>query len=293
MDLWKDLDKITALFKKSPVKILMLDFDGTLTPIVKSPNQVKLSKAMKNLLIKLSKKEGFYLAILSGRQLKDLKKRVNLQNIIYAGNHGLEGEIFGEKYLFPVPNKALWALGKIREHLNQITDKSKGTFIEDKNLTLSFHYRSADRQQIPEIKLLINQTLKPYIMDGLVSAIAGKAVIDITPDVNWSKGHFAALIIKKIAERTKTHPVAIVIGDDTTDEDIFQKLKNQITITVGEKHQSKAKYYLKNPLEVVKFLQLLNKIKETTKIKSYLAKFRILQKIVERKDFHNPEFLEF
>lgn len=293
MDLWQNLDKITALFKQSPIKILMLDFDGTLTPIVKSPDQAKLSTTMKNLLVKLSQKEGFYLAILSGRRLEDLKKKVNLKNIIYAGNHGLEGEIFGEKYLFPVPSKALWTLGKIKEQLNQITDKFKETFIEDKDLTLSFHYRLADQQQIPKIKLLINQMLKPYITDRSVSVIAGKKVIDITPNVNWGKGDFAALVIKKISDRTKNHPVAIVIGDDTTDENVFHKLKNQITITVGEKRQSNARYFLKNPNEVVKLLQLLNIMKETTKSENYLAKLRRLEKKIEKKISIIPNFLSF
>lgn len=269
MDLWKDLNKITAFFKRSPVKILMLDFDGTLTPIVQSPKEAKLSKEMKNLLLKLSKTRGFYLAIISGRSLEDLKKKVNLKNIIYGGNHGLEGEIFGEKYLFPVPSKVLWTLEKIQERLNQITGKFKGTFVEDKALTLSFHYRLADKQQTPEIKLLINQTLKPYITDRSVSAIAGKKVVDIIPNVNWNKGHFAALIIKKITDRMKAHPVAIVIGDDTTDEDLFQILKNGVTISeacknfvfikVGKNHKSDAKYSLKNTKEVFTFLAWVNK----------------------------------
>lgn len=258
MYLWNDINKIIKALKNQSTKILILDFDGTLTPIVKSPNQAKLSKRMKNLLTKLSKKEGFYLAILSGRELKNLKKRINLQNVIYAGNHGLEGEILGKKYLFPVPSKALWTLGNIQKQLNQIADKFKGTFIEDKGLTLSFHYRLVDKQQISEIKLLINQALKPYITNGLVSVIAGKKVIDITPNVNWSKGHFADLIIKKITDRIKTRPVAIVIGDDTTDENVFQKLENQITITVGEKHQSMAKYYMKNTGEAFQFLEWVN-----------------------------------
>lgn len=255
MDLWKNLDKITAFLKKSPIKILMLDFDGTLTPIVNSPNQIKLSKAMKNLLINLSKKEGFYLAILSGRQLEDLKERVNLQNVIYAGNHGLEGEIFGKKYLFPVPGKVLRALGKIKKQLEPIASQFQGAFIEDKDLTLSFHYRLANPQQIPEIKLLINQILKPYLADRLISVILGKKVIDITPNVNWNKGSFAKLITNKIHTQTKTIPIVIFIGDDVTDEDVFQTLEDGITIRVGGGRQSNAKYNLKNTKEVFKFLE--------------------------------------
>ncbi len=257
MNVWKDLDGIITLFKTNPIKVLILDFDGTLTLVVNTPNRVELSKSMRNLLIKLSKKQGFYLAILSGRELKDIKKKIGLPNIIYGGNHGLEGEIFGEKYIFPVPNETLRALGKIQEQLNQITDKFKGIFIEDKSLTLSFHYRLAEEQQVPEIKLLINQILNPYIADELVSIFAGKKVINITPNVKWNKGHFAALIMKKITDRVKARSIAIVIGDDITDEKTFQQLKNQITITVGKKYQSKAKYYMKNTKEVFRFLTLV------------------------------------
>ena len=286
--LWDEITDIKKFLGVYDKIVLLLDFDGTLTPIVKPPNRAELSKSMRNLLIKLSKKQGFYLAILSGRTLKDIKKKIGLPNIIYGGNHGQEGEIFGKKYLFPVPDKALRALEKIQEQLNQVTGRFKGTFIQNKSLTLSFHYRLAKKQQVPEIKLLVNQMLKPYISKRLIAIIRGKKVIEITPNVNWNKGHFAALIVKKITDRIKTPPLAIVIGDDTTDEKAFQKLKKQITITVGKKYHSKAKYYIKNTKEVIKFLKLLNTINE-----KYFAKLRRLKNIVHKKDFQNPDFLEF
>lgn len=259
MNLWKNLDKITARLKDCPTKVLMLDFDGTLTPIIKSPSKVRLSKTMRNLLSKLSKKEGFYLAILSGRSFENLKKKVNLKNIIYAGNHGLEGEIFGKKYLFPVPGKISKTIGKIKKQLKPITSQFKGTLIEDKGLTLSFHYRLAIPHQIPEIKLLINQILKPYLGDRLISVILGKKVINITPNVNWNKGHFAEMIIKKITALAGKRPAVIAIGDDTTDEDVFKMLKKGVTIRVGKNHKSDAKYSLKNTKEVFTFLKWTNK----------------------------------
>ena len=95
--LWDEITDIKKFLGVYDKIVLLLDFDGTLTPIVKPPNRAELSKSMRNLLIKLSKKQGFYLAILSGRTLKDIKKKIGLPNIIYGGNHGLEGEIFGKK----------------------------------------------------------------------------------------------------------------------------------------------------------------------------------------------------
>lgn len=121
---------------------------------------------------------------------------------------------------------------------------------------------------MPEVKLLFKKTFKSYVNNELISIIAGKKVFDIRPKVNWNKGSFAKLVINQIHMQTKTAPVVVFIGDDKTDEDVFRILENDVTIHVGKKHQSRAKYYLKNPMEVVKFLQLLNKIKETTKSKS-------------------------
>lgn len=257
MNLWKNLDKITAKIQKAPVKILMLDFDGTLAPIAETPSVAKLSVEMKNLLNKLSRKKGFYLAIISGRSLPDLKKKVSLKNIIYAGNHGLEGEIFKEKYCFPIPKEMLFTLKTIEQQLSQTAKQLKGVFVEDKRSVLSFHYRLAGKQ-IPEAKAVFNKIVSPFIQNDLVSILVGRMVYGIRPKVDWDKGNFAKLVINKVKTRTKTTPAAIFIGDDTTDEDIFRKLNNEITVKVGKGSLSNAKYCLKNTKDVFKFLRWIN-----------------------------------
>lgn len=254
-EIWKNLDKIATQLKKASAKVLMLDFDGTLAPIAKSPKETKLPVETRDLLQKLCTKPNFYLAIISGRSLKNIKEKVGLPNIIYGGGHGLEGEILGEKYSFPLTGKTILSLENIQKKLGQISNQFKGIIIENKDLSLSFHYRLADIEQLPKIISLFNTALKPYIEKKLVVTAAGKKVIDIVPNVNWNKGHFAALIIRKLTDLIKIQPVAIVIGDDTTDENVFRKLKNQITITVGKKRQSGARYYLKNTGEVLRFLK--------------------------------------
>ncbi|MBI2338320.1 trehalose-phosphatase [Candidatus Daviesbacteria bacterium] len=258
MNLWQDLNQITKLLRNSHIKVLMMDFDGTLAPIVKSPDRAKLPKEVKNLLISLCKKAGFYLVVISGRNLEDLKEKISLQDIIYAGNHGLEGKILGKVYSFPVSDKALTVLKSIHEKLDNIADQFKGVFIEDKKMTLGFHYRMAKEQQIPAIKLLFVKTLEPFIKNRSVSVITGKMVFDILPKANWNKGSFAKLVIDKIRAKTKKTPAAIFIGDDTTDEDVFQKVEKGVTIRVGRERQSSAHYRLGNITEVRKFLKWLN-----------------------------------
>ena len=221
MDLWKDSDKIIAFLKSSPVRILILDFDGTLAPIVNTPEEASLSREMKNALEGLSSKKDLYLAILSGRSLEDLKKKVNIKNIIYGGTHGLEGEILHEKYVFPVCEDTLSVLKVIQKELRKTTALFKGVLIEDKKTVLSFHYRLAGKQ-IPDVEVLFNKVLEPYIRGQLISIVKGKMVFDIYPDVNWNKGSFAKLIIERVKAKSGVTPTVLFIGDDTTDEDVFR-----------------------------------------------------------------------
>lgn len=254
-NLWKNLDKITPLLKKDLTKLLLLDFDGTLAPIVKSPEIASLSPQTKGLLQNLSQKPKYYLAIISGRQLEDLKEKIGLPNIIYGGNHGLEGEIFDRKFSLPIANEASMTLKKIREQLDRVANKFTGVFIENKNLALSFHYRLASKLQVHAIKSLFKKTLKPYTKDELITIVSGKMVFDIFPNLNWNKGSFAKLAIREIQRRTNSTPIAVFIGDDTTDEDVFQALKKGITIRVGRNRRSSAKYNVENIREVFRFLE--------------------------------------
>lgn len=253
--LWQNVAKITSLLEKDYPKLLLLDFDGTLTPIVKFPEKAKLSKEMRDLLQELSAKKGVYLAIISGRKLSDIKEKIRLPNIIYGGNHGLEGEVFGRKYSYSITNKTSLTFKKIRGQLNKIADKFRGVLIEDKELVLSFHYRLANKQQVLAIKSLFKKTLKPYLEDKLISVVLGKMVFDVRPRINWNKGSFAKLLIRKIRAQTKKAPLVIFIGDDDTDEDVFQALEKDITIKVGGGGQSNAKYSLRNTKEVPEFLK--------------------------------------
>jgi len=74
------------------------------------------------------------------------------------------------------------------------------------------------------LKELFRKILNPYREERLVSVIRGKMVYDIYPNVNWNKGEFAILIIQEIEALTKEKPVTIFIGDDTTDEEVFNVL---------------------------------------------------------------------
>lgn len=254
MDIWRSIDKVLEELKKSPIKILMLDFDGTLSPIADSPKQSKLSHKNKTLLTKISKKRNIYIVIISGRSLKDIKKKVGLKNITYAGNHGLEGDVLGEEYLYPVPKKIYTTIKEIYKKLKNINNEFPGSLIENKKLSLSFHYRNVEHKSTNQFKLKVNNLLRPFIKDKLIYVLPDKKVFDIFPNVKCNKGTFARLILNKIHKKTNTKPAVMYIGDDITDEIAFKALKDQITIKVG-KAKTKAKYKITNTKDVAEFLR--------------------------------------
>lgn len=299
-NLWKNLDKIAILIKSENPKLLMLDFDGTLTPIVKSPKVATLSSKIKKLLSSLSNKRNFYLAIISGRELADIKNKIGIPNIIYAGNHGLKGVISDRKFSFPITKHTLETIRKIKKDLDVAFNGFSGVFVEDKKIALSFHYRSVQENQLNLSISFLNKILKPYTNKGIISIVKGKKVYEIRPNVNWDKGDFANLLIKKINLFTEGMAIAIFIGDDKSDEDVFRKLKNGITIKVGKGLRSNAKYTLKNTNEVLKFLEWLNTVSTLynmptfqNRCQKYLAKLERIEKYITKKDYPNPEFIEF
>lgn len=239
---------------------IFLDFDGTLAPIVSHPQLAKLSLPIKNLLKQLSKKYSGKVSIISGRRLKDLRLRVRIKNLIYAGNHGFE--ITGlPKGKIPGLNKQYLSDIKLIVKLMQKELSSvSGVYIEDKGVTVSVHYRNVDSKKIQHFKKVINAILKDFIKTESISVKLGKKVIEIRPHIKWNKGTAAKLILEH--QRTKLKKtsqwVPIYIGDDVTDEDAFKQLgPKAITTRVGIKKQSAARFYLRSQNEVVLVLKEL------------------------------------
>lgn len=92
--------------KKAQQILLFLDYDGTLTPIAAKPGMAQLSAQAREVLARISGRSSFQLAIISGRSLAELKALVGLENIAYAGNHGLEIESAQGIFIGPVARQS-------------------------------------------------------------------------------------------------------------------------------------------------------------------------------------------
>lgn len=252
--LYDEWDNLQKELGNNKYIFLFLDYDGTLTPIVEAPDKAVLSFETKNLLKKLIKNPKHKLAFISGRALEDLKKMINIQDIVYVGNHGLE--IDGPKLKFesPVSLRYKTILQNIKDDLSAKLSTIKGVIIEDKKLSLSVHYRLVDRTQIPKVEAILHEATILYAVRNKIKTQIGKKVFEIRPSLEWDKGKVVLWLLARWKFVLKDM-LPIYLGDDVSDEDAFKALKNKgITIFVGGPKDSNAQYYLKNTQEVTDFL---------------------------------------
>lgn len=254
---WKDVQK--KLIDK--YIFLFLDYDGTLTPIVDAPKLANISTKRKVLLKELAKSRRVKIAIISGRALKDIKNKVGLKNIIYVGNHGLE--IKGPKLKFesPISLRYKTILKIIKSDLTKKLSPIKGAILEDKGLSLGIHYRLVNKKCISKLKTILHEATILYTVRNKIKIKSGKKVLEIRPPLEWDKGKTVLwLLSRQPFPFGNKSIIPVYIGDDATDEDAFEVLKNKgLTIFVGKPKDSFADYYLKNTNEV---LQFLSKIQE-------------------------------
>lgn len=243
---------------------LFLDHDGTLAPITRTPDAAVMPKRTKDLLRQLSEMPDRKIAIVSGRALKDISERVGLKNIVYVGNHGFE--IKGPKIDFKSPVSARYrrTLEEIKTGLEKSLSPFRGVIVEDKGFSLSVHYRSVNKGKIPAIKSEVSSVLFMHELKNEIKTGIGKMVSEVTPPVSWNKGKVVLWLLGRrlFAMRNKKKKVLpIYIGDDVTDEDAFESLKDKgMTIFVGKPGKTKAQFYLRDPGDVARFLKAILKV---------------------------------
>ncbi|MBU0574004.1 MAG: trehalose-phosphatase [Candidatus Margulisbacteria bacterium] len=211
---------------------LLLDFDGTLTPIVSRPRLAKLSAGRKNVLTKLAKRKDLAVAIVSGRELDDLKRRVGLKDVIYIGNHGFQIEAGNRLVVHPIARKSQKLMERVYKELKAAMNIA-GVIIENKKYTLSVHYRRVKPGETGRVKRIFQKVTRPYLANKKIKVTGGKKVFEVRPNVVWDKGKAVAWLLERY---NKGNAIPVYIGDDTTDEDAFRYLNDKgETILVGRK----------------------------------------------------------
>ncbi len=195
---------------------VFFDFDGTLSDIVNDPGAATPVPGATEALQQLAARCP--VAVLSGRDLADVTKRVGVQGIWYAGSHGFEltgpdgahHQNDAAATAIPVLERAA---GELRERLGAIP----GVMVEHKRFGLAVHYRNAGRDRVGEVAAAVRAAGR---RDGL-RVTTGREVIELRPDLDWDKGKTLRWVLDHLTEADAGPRTPVYLGDDITDEDAF------------------------------------------------------------------------
>jgi trehalose-phosphatase len=235
--------------------LLLSDFDGTLAPINENPEAAWLTRDVHSTLALLSGSGSAHVGILSGRSLDDLRARIGLSDIFYAGCQGLEVEGPGIRFRHAGADALRPILANVAADLAARMATIPGVRIESKGLAVAVHYRLAG----PGSRRQIEAALEILVPADMLTVVPGRKVFEILPRVGWHKGQAALMIANHLRARTGAVNTIVYCGDDATDELAFEVLGGRaITIRVGlSARRTLARYRLPHPLAVHQFVSAL------------------------------------
>ena len=240
-------DLITDYYKSSS-RIIFLDYDGTLVPFADKPENAKPDTQILNIIEQLAEVPENEVVLISGRDKKRLDTWFGNLNITIIAEHGIWlKEKENKRWTAIEQLRADWK-NEIRPILQLFVNRVPGSFIEEKEFSLAWHYRNADMQtgssqarELMTVLTLLSANLE-------IGVLQGNMVVEIK-NIGINKGRAALHILSN-----RTFQFILAIGDDFTDEALFRILpENSYSIKVGIS-SSYARINLMSQREVIPLL---------------------------------------
>lgn len=245
-----EIKLISNNFKKARKRHLFLDYDGTLVPFARHPKLAVPNNDLIKLLTLLSSDKKTETTIISGRDSVTLEGWFNDLPINLIAEHGASIRLCKSTWEHEKEIDQSWKL-QIRPTLELFTQRSPGSFIEEKNHTLAWHYRNVD----PELGFVRSRELLDNLHHLLrntpLHIVDGNKVIEIRM-AGVDKGSVARKLLDN-----GDYDFVLAVGDDKTDEDMFRALAGKaVTIKIGTGNTA-AQYSLSGQAEVIRLLNHL------------------------------------
>ncbi|MGI6678544.1 MAG: bifunctional alpha,alpha-trehalose-phosphate synthase (UDP-forming)/trehalose-phosphatase [Dehalobacterium sp.] len=255
----KDSRFIETAYQNAEKRLLLLDYDGTLVGFNPLPHQAKPDKELKCLLRILADDLKNTLVIISGRERHDLEKWFHDLNLHLIASHGLWLRSPGQEWTMTATLDNDWK-APIRHIMEFYSDRIPGSFIEEKDYSLAWHYRKCN-PYIISIKLSeVKETLRSITESETLGLQEGNKVLEVK-DSRVNKGFGSSYFIQH-----QDYNFIFAAGDDYTDEDLFAALPQgafKVKIGLGN---TNADYFLKSwqsmRLMLKKFADISNPEKE-------------------------------
>lgn len=226
-------------YKNAQSRLLLLDYDGTLVGFKNNPLDASPDAELYELLDILAADENTEVAIVSGRDRATLEKWFGDRDYTIITDHGVWLREKGQEWKPVERLKTDWK-ANVRPIMEAFTDTTPGSFIEEKDYSLAWHYRRADAELGTLRTTELKHVLTELLANNSLAVLEGNKVLEIKSS-SISKGRVAARLTAD-----NKYDFILAVGDDWTDEFMFEELpENAYTIKVGTQ-KTAARYYLKD-----------------------------------------------
>ena len=222
------VDNISAAYQRAKSRLILLDYDGTLSPFKPLPHQAKPSPALLRLLQQLTADPANHVVIISGRDHETLEGWLGHLPLDFASEHGLWLKENGGKWHLLHDQDRSWKT-EVKTIMDEFAQMVPGAFAEEKTASYAWHYRPAKSQALEaKIEPRLIRRLQPIVRAHNLTLLQGNKVIDVKP-AGVDKGAVAHHWLNK-----RNWDFILAAGDDTTDEDLFGAMPDQaFTIKIG------------------------------------------------------------
>jgi len=226
----RSLPTVLADARRTKTARLLLDYDGTLVPIARSPELAVPDAALMRLLARLAASADLQVDIVSGRPHDALQRWFGALPISLWAEHGLWHRASGtQTWESAVPLDCAW-MARVKPILDRFAANTPGAHVEVKTASMAWHYREAAREfgsrQAHELRLLLGDLLS----NQPVEVLEGKKVLEVR-----MRGVGKGLVARRVHAETGDGAVLVAFGDDRTDDELFQALPpGAITVAVGQ-----------------------------------------------------------
>ncbi len=246
-------DRLIEDYKKAARRIVLVNYDGTLVPYVKFPENAGPSADLINLLKNIEKNDKTDIVISSGRSKDELDAWLGEAPVNITAEHGIwirDAESKEWKLFKPISNE--WK-EEILPILELYTDRLPGSFIEEKQYSISWHYHKADILQASFLSKEVNDYLLSLVTNIGLQVLHGRKTIEVS-NAGINKGELAMHWISR-----KNYDFIMGIGSGWSDEMLFNTLpENAWSIAVGML-KTDARYVIKKQEDVIELLKTLQK----------------------------------
>jgi len=246
----KAREELTSQYHKAQKRLFLLDYDGTLVPFTETPEEAKPDAELLKLLAELNSNAKNEVVLLSGRDKNTLANWFGGLKTGMVAEHGVWMKAKGGDWGMMTGLSDDWK-DEARAILKLAVDRIEGSLIEEKDYSIAWHYRKADpRISERHIREIVNDLLNLTANSNL-RVLEGSKVVEVK-SANLNKGITARQWISK-----QDWDFILAIGDDATDEDLFQALPGNAWSIKVRPGVSAAKFSLDTPEDVRALLREL------------------------------------